>query len=458
MVKRPSVDVGRRSEVEIHDLGHQGEGVGRLGDFVVFVPGAIPGDRVLVEIAEHKGRFGHAKLIEVLEASPDRVKPPCAAFGQCGGCQLQHMSYEAQLRWKQKRVADALARVGRLPNVKVHPVLGQAYPFAYRNKAQYPIARQGQQTIMGFYRPGSHEIVDLDGCLIQDPLIAHLANAVRQVVAEVGIEPYDEVVGTGVLRHVVFRASRWTGEVMVVLVANTEHVPRLPEIVSRLQAASGRLASIYLNVNSKKTNVIFGTRFKLLWGSRALVDRIGRFSFRISPASFFQVNGEQVERLYECVLDYAQLTGCEHVFDAYCGIGTIALYLSQKAASVVGVEIVPEAVWDARENASLNGVTNVAFYAGEAEQVIPDLLRKGFRFDLGVVDPPRKGCGEALLQAMGTWGLRRLVYVSCNPSTFARDAAILRNHGFTLNEVQPVDMFPQTAHVECVGRFERTPL
>ena len=451
------VAAGEEVVVEVEGLGHEGEGVGRAGGFALFVPGALPGEKVRAKVRELKKRYGCADLLEVLEPSPERIQPPCPVFGRCGGCQLQHMEYDAQLRWKRKMVTDALERIGKLDlgRVTVHPTLGMAEPRHYRNKAQVPAGTRGGRLVAGFYAMNSRRIVETDACLIQHEMNNRVVEAVRRIAAELGITGYNEETRSGHLRHIVVRTGFATGEVMVVLVTNGERLPRAAELCERIAAAVPGVKSICQNVNTSRTPVVMGDRTKALWGRDVIYDRIGDVEFAISAESFYQVNPAQTEVLYRKALDYAGLTGAETVIDAYCGIGTISLFLARKAKRVYGVEIVPEAIEDAKRNAELNGIRNVEFAVGRAEDVLPRWHEAGVDADVIVVDPPRKGCERSLLETIIAMKPKRVVYVSCNPSTLARDLRILEDGGFRTVEVQPVDMFPHSGHVETVVLMSR---
>ncbi|WP_258313481.1 23S rRNA (uracil(1939)-C(5))-methyltransferase RlmD [Paenibacillus sp. tmac-D7] len=454
---------------EIVGLGHDGEGVGRVNGFTLFVQGALPGEKVRVKVVKLKKQYGYAKLLDILEPSADRVDAPCPIYKQCGGCQLQHMSYEAQLRWKRQLVADNLERIGKLAvagpgdaageGILVHPTIGMDDPWRYRNKAQVPIGHGGPDMegglIAGFYAQGSHRIIDMEACLIQHEQNDDVVRAVKRVAGELGIRAYNEETGRGMLRHVVARYGFNTGEIMVVLITNGESIPHRDELVGLIREAVPGVTSICQNVNTQQTNVIFGDRTLVLWGRDVIYDTIGDVRFAISARSFYQVNPVQTEVLYRKALDFAALTGEEVVIDAYCGIGTISLFLAQRARNVYGVEIVGEAIDDARANAALNGIRNVQFETGAAEVVIPAWRQQGIAPDVIVVDPPRKGCDAALLETILEMRPERVVYVSCNPSTLARDLRVLEDGGYRTVEVQPVDMFPHTVHVECVIGIQR---
>lgn len=491
------VEKNRHYIMDITGMTHEGQGVGRIEGFAVFVDGALEGEQAEVRIIKVNKTYAVGKLISVLKPSPNRVEPFCSAFRRCGGCMLQHMSYKAQLAFKTQLVKDNLERIGGISGVIVHETIGMEKPFNYRNKAQYPVSKANGRIITGFYAARSHDVVESEHCGIQDKTSEKVRRIVACFIEEKGITVYDEKTGKGLVRHIMTRVGFNTGEVMVVLVINGESLPYADELVRRLTGgkcegdkgradsgcakASGSrngdcnvgmsgdglhgngindnnmydsgipgIRSIYLNINTENTNVILGERNVLLYGSETITDTIGKYKFNISPHSFYQVNPVQTDVLYRKALEYAGLTGTETVFDLYCGIGTISLFLSEKAAKVIGVEVVEAAVEDARRNAKINGVTNAEFYVGEAEKVVPELYKRGLRAGVVVLDPPRKGCDESLLQLLTDMQPSRIVYVSCNPSTLARDLKFLAGHGFTVEEAQPVDMFPMTAHVECV--------
>ncbi|MGC5326247.1 23S rRNA (uracil(1939)-C(5))-methyltransferase RlmD [Brevibacillus sp. SYSU BS000544] len=439
-------------ELEITGLNHEGAGVGRHEGYTLFVAGALPGEKVRVQVEHTKKNFGFARLLEVMEQSAERVTPPCPVYDQCGGCSLQHVSYAEQLRHKRRIVEENLKRIGDFDlegaGITVHPTLGMEEPWRYRNKAQVPIGEEEGGLVGGFYAEKSHRIIDMDECLIQHQANDEVVRVVKQAASKLGIQPYDEVKHTGLLRHVVVRVGANTGEVMVVLITTESFIPSRDHFIESIRTQIPNVKSIVQNINEKRTNVIFGDTTNTLWGSDVIYDTIGPVKFAISARSFYQVNPTQTEVLYNKTLEYAGLTGEESVIDAYCGIGTISLFLAQKAKHVYGVEIVPEAISDAHRNAELNGITNASFAVGAAEEVIPAWKEKGIRPDVIVVDPPRKGCDEALLTTILQMKPKRVVYVSCNPSTLARDLKVLGDL-YELKEVQPVDMFPHTGHVEC---------
>lgn len=454
------------SVIDIIGMNHDGEGVGKVDGYTLFVSGALPGEQVQVKVLKTKKQYGYAKLQKVLKPSADRVIPPCEIYDQCGGCQLQHLSYEAQLDWKRQHVIDALERIGKLSvadgeGIKVLPTLGMAEPWRYRNKAQVPIGvaperSAGENSLIGgFYAKGSHRIIDMQTCLIQHEQNDEVIAKIKEIGRSLGIAPYNEETGQGLLRHVVVRVGRTTGEIMVVLVTNGDHIPQVEQWSKAITSQIPAVTSICQNVNTRRTNVIFGDVTRVLWGREVIYDYIGNVKFAISARSFYQVNPVQTEVLYQKTVEYAGLTGNETVIDAYCGIGTISLFLAQHAKQVYGVEIVPEAIEDARVNAELNGMSHVQFEVGASEDVIPRWKEQGIEADVIVVDPPRKGCDGKLLETILEMKPERVVYVSCNPATLARDLRVLEDGGYKAVEVQPVDMFPHTTHVECVVRLVR---
>lgn len=442
---------------DIISQGYECEGIAKIDNkYPIFIEGALKGEKVKVRIVKVNKNFAYGKLMEVLEASEERVNPPCAIYKRCGGCKLQHASYKAQLDFKWDRVKDCVSKIGKLdPSIVKYP-LGMENPWRYRNKVQLPIGLINGEVKIGFFAPRSHDIIDMESCLIQDEIGDKVVKLTREWIEKFNIRPYNvdgEYDEKGIVRHIMIRRGFTTNEVMVVLVTNGENLPHKEEFVDLMVKNIPGIKSVIQNINSKKTNVILGLESKTLWGEDTISDYIGDFRFNISPLSFFQVNPTQTEVLYGKALEYANLTGNEEVFDAYCGTGTITLFLSQKAKKVYGVEIIPQAIDNAWINAKENKVDNVEFFVGESEVVIPDLINKGVKADVVVVDPPRKGCDKKLLDAITNIDAKKIVYVSCDPSTLGRDLAILEENGYKTLEVQPVDMFPNTSHVENVAKL-----
>ncbi|WP_047984794.1 23S rRNA (uracil(1939)-C(5))-methyltransferase RlmD [Ornithinibacillus californiensis] len=456
MAKFTPVKKNETITIRFEDLTHEGNGVGKIDGYPLFVPYGLPGEEATVKVVKVNKNFGFGKLLEVKNPSPERVEPPCDVFYKCGGCQIQHMSYNLQLSMKQQQVKNVMRKVAHLDHVPIHPTIGMDDPWRYRNKVAIPVGEKDGELITGFYQMRSHNIIeDMDTCIVQEDLNDRMVEAVRRIANQVGIEAYDEKSHSGVLRHIMVRTGQETKETMIVLITRTKELPHAKEFIRELTETYPNVKSIIHNINPAKTNVILGEKSKVLWGQEYIYDSIGSIRFAISAKSFYQVNPTQTKKLYEKALEYAAIDEEDTVIDAYCGIGTISLFLAQKAKKVYGVEVVPEAIEDARVNAKLNGMTNVEFEVGTAEEVMPKWKEDGLKPDVIVVDPPRKGCDEGLLNAMLEMGPKRIVYVSCNPSTLARDLRILEDGGYETKEVQPVDMFPQSMHIESVAWLEK---
>ena len=437
--------------LEIEDCGIDGEGIGKADGFTVFVKDAVIGDTVTAKIIKAKKNYGYGRLMEVLKPSPYRVEPKCEFARQCGGCQLQALSYDQQLVFKTNKVKGHLERIGGFTDIPMEPIIGMDELFHYRNKAQFPVGRNKEGKIVtGFYAGRTHNIIENRDCALG---VAENKEVLDRVIAHMekyGIEPYNEATGKGLVRHVLIRYGYFTKEVMVCLILNGNKIPKEEQFVKSLCEIPG-MTSITINVNKKHSNVILGEEIRLLWGQEYITDRIGDISYQISPLSFYQVNPMQTQKLYAKALEYADLHGQETVWDLYCGIGTISLFLAQKAKFVRGVEIVPAAIENAKENAKLNGLENTEFFVGKAEEVLPREYKKnGVYADVIVVDPPRKGCDETLLETMVEMNPERIVYVSCDSATLARDLKYLCERGYELRKVCPVDQFGMTVHVETV--------
>ena len=437
--------------LEIEDCGIDGEGIGKADGFTVFVKDAVIGDTVTAKIIKAKKNYGYGRLMEVLKPSPYRVEPKCEFARQCGGCQLQALSYDQQLVFKTNKVKGHLERIGGFTDIPMEPIIGMDELFHYRNKAQFPVGRNKEGKIVtGFYAGRTHNIIENRDCALG---VAENKEVLDRVIAHMekyGIEPYNEATGKGLVRHVLIRYGYFTKEVMVCLILNGNKLPKEEQLVKSLCEIPG-MTSITINVNKKCSNVILGEEICLLWGQEYITDRIGDISYQISPLSFYQVNPMQTQKLYAKALEYADLHGQETVWDLYCGIGTISLFLAQKAKFVRGVEIVPAAIENAKENAKLNGLENTEFFVGKAEEVLPREYKKnGVYADVIVVDPPRKGCDETLLETMIEMNPERIVYVSCDSATLARDLKYLCERGYELRKVCPVDQFGMTVHVETV--------
>ena len=435
----------------ITDMGNDGEGIGKADGYTVFVKDAVIGDHIRAKIIKAKKSYGYGRLMEILEPSPFRRETKCPIARQCGGCQLQALTYEKQLEFKEKKVRDHLERIGGFTQIPMEPIIGMEEPYYYRNKAQFPVGKNKEKEIItGFYAGRTHSIINNRNCCLGAKGNEEILNRVLSYMKEYRVEPYDEQTGKGLVRHILIRCGFTSGEWMVCVIVNGERLPREEKLVETLKTIP-KMTSITLNVNKKRNNVILGEQIRLLWGQTYIEDSIGDITYRISPLSFYQVKPVQTRKLYEKALEYAGLTGNETVWDLYCGIGTISLFLSQKAKQVYGVEIVPQAIEDARENARRNGIKNAEFFVGKAEEVLPEKYRReGIYADVIVVDPPRKGCDVQLLDTIAAMQPKRVVYVSCDSATLARDLKYLCERGYRLDRICPTDMFPQTVHVETV--------
>ncbi len=482
--------------LEITDMTDEGLGVGKADGFTYFVKDSIAGDTVLCGVTKLKKSYGYARLIRIIKSSPDRIEPPCPVARQCGGCQLQQLDYGAQLRLKENKVKNALIRIGGFPEEQIEslmePIMPSVKQLRYRNKAQFPIGRGKDGGLRaGFYAGRTHSIIAQEDCILGAEENRIVLSAILSWMESHDIAPYDELSHKGLIRHVLIRKSRAFSELMVCIVINGRELPNKEELIKTLLDAldkegSSMLGSLSISSNMKATNVIMGDSFSTIYGTPYIEDEIRLFDeqdsdksldikaealsegavqsvrFRISPLSFYQVNPLQMERLYQKALSYAELRGTETVWDLYCGIGTISLFLAQKAGKVYGVEVVPEAIENAKENAKLNGLGNTEFFVGRAEDVLPSWYEehkgtgsRGATPDVIVVDPPRKGCDEACLETMVRMQPKRIVYVSCDPATLARDLKYLCQNGYELKRIAPCDMFPQTVHCECAVKLER---
>jgi 23S rRNA (uracil1939-C5)-methyltransferase len=447
-------------EVEIIDMTMDGEGIGKVDGFPLFIKDTIIGDVIRGNVTKIKKTYGYGRLQEILRPSAYRVEPKCPIARQCGGCQIQAMDYKRQLVFKQEKIANNLARIGGITGYEMEPVMGMEVPYGYRNKAQYPVrmGRDGKIAI-GFYAGRTHSVIETEECFINHPVNVEIVKRVRAYLERYHIAPYDEETHTGLVRHILTRVGFVTGQIMVCLVINGRKLPAAQALVDSLCEIEG-MTSISFNINTAKTNVILGNEVVNLYGDGFITDYIGDVQFQISPLSFYQVNPVQTKRLYEKALSYAGLTGTETVWDMYCGIGTISLFLAQKAKHVYGVEVVPQAIEDARRNASLNHMDNVTFFVGKAEEVVPEFYAKhqsenGAHPDVVVVDPPRKGCDGALLATIAAMAPERVVYVSCDSATLARDLKWMCQNGYQVEKVCGCDMFGHSGHVETVVLLSR---
>jgi len=445
---------GQEFPLTIKRLGINGEGVGYFKKQVVFVPGALPGEEVVVETTKIEPKYAEARIKKIRKKSPYRVQPPCPIYEQCGGCQLQHLDYEAQLREKRDIVIQALERHCRIPveEQNIKPTIGMDDPWNYRNKSQFQVGLQKQRVIAGLYGLNSHKLIDIPECLIQHQATNKVTKIVKTILEDLRIPIYDERKRTGVIRTIVARVGFHTGEVQLVLITAQKELPRKELLISEIKRRLPEVKSIVQNVNGRKTSLIFGEETFLLEGEEYIQEVLGDIAFELSARAFFQLNPIQTVKLYDEVKKAASLTGKEKVVDAYCGVGTIGLWLAKDALEVRGMDIIPEAIEDARKNAAKHGFNNVTYAAGKAEVLLPRWVKEGWKPDVVVVDPPRTGCDAQLLQAILKVKPKRIVYVSCNPSSLARDIDVL-SKAYDVGYIQPVDMFPHTAHVECVAKL-----
>ena len=444
-------------EAEIVDMGFEGEGIAKPDGFTLFVKGGVTGDRARLRVLKANRRYGYAKIEQLLRPSPQRETPVCPVFGKCGGCQLQHVQYKAQLALKQKMVADNLYKIGGFArdSYQMDNILGADSEYAYRNKAQFPVGEENGQMVMGFYAARSHRLIPLEQCAIQHPLMVSVAQDALDAMRAFDLPPYDEATHSGLIRQIFVRFGGGDEPLMVCIVANSaKKIPYAEEIAAKMMAR-GDVAGVIQNCNTRRGNTLLGDCNIPLAGDTMLKMHACGLSFLVSPHSFFQVNTAQMERLYEQVVAFAGLDGTQTVYDLYCGAGTISLVLARYAMRVIGVEVVPAAVENARENAVRNGIKNVEFHCGDCFRVVRQLVVDGKRPDVIVVDPPRKGCEESMLNLLAELSPSRVVYVSCNSATLARDAAYLQKRGFSLVRCRPVDMFPQTGHVETIVLLQR---
>lgn len=449
--------------VTIEDMGQDGEGIGKVDGYTLFVKDAIIGDVAQVKIIKAKKNYGYGRLMELVSPSKDRVEPRCPHARRCGGCQIQELDYKKQLEFKQNKVWNHLKRIGGFEEIPMEPIVGMDEPFYYRNKAQFPVGTDKDgNLITGFYAGRTHSIISNRRCHLGVEVNEQILDIIMEHCEHYNVPAYEEETGKGLLRHILIRFGFTTKEIMVCLILNGRKLPKQELLAEKLAEISG-MTSITINVNTEKTNVILGREILPLWGQTYITDYIGNVKYQISPLSFYQVNPVQTEKLYGLALEYAQLEGDEVVWDLYCGIGTISLFLAQKAKEVYGVEIVPQAIEDAKHNAALNGFDNAKFYVGKAEEVLPDYYDRYEKEHYGekayadviVVDPPRKGCEESLLKTMVDMQPKRIVYVSCDSATLARDLKYLCANGYQLEKVRAVDQFPNTVHVESVCLLSR---
>lgn len=447
---------GQEFPLTIKRLGINGEGVGYFKRQVVFVQGALPGEEVVVTVTDVKEKFSEAKIKKIRKKSEDRVTPPCPIYEKCGGCQLQHLDYKAQLKEKKDIVRQAFERHTNLSsdNLPLQETIGMEDPWNYRNKSQLQVGQNNKEVIAGLYGMNSHQLIDISDCIIQHPATNKVTQTVKAILQDLNLPIYDERKRKGIVRTIVTRVGFQTGDVQLVLITATKDLPRKELVIEEIKNRLPEVKSILQNINGKKTSLIFGYETIHLHGEEVIQEALGDLNFELSARAFFQLNPIQTVKLYDEVKKAAELTGKETVVDAYCGVGTIGLWLAPHAKEVRGMDVIPESIEDAKRNAEKHGFPHAHYEVGKAEELLPKWLKQGFRPDVFIVDPPRTGCDRKLLEAMIKVKPKRVVYVSCNPSTLAKDVDVLMKAGFTLKNLQPVDMFPHTSHVECVALIE----
>lgn len=470
------VEKNKHYIIEITDISSDGNGVGAVDGFAVFVPMTAVGDICDVLIIKVLSRYAIGRLMEIKTPSPDRVTPACSVFKRCGGCHLQHINYGAQLRIKKSFVEAAMRRIGGFADFSCDEIIGMENPYRYRNKCVYPVGTdKSGETVCGFYARRSHDIIPVEDCLMGGAINAAINNAVLEYMRENNVTAYDEASHTGLVRRTFIRCAGGTGnkvprdnsispkdrgvggltEIMVVISINGDMLPRRERLIKRLRELSDKIVSVYININKEKNNSVLGRDNKLIFGKDTVSDALCGTEFKISPHSFYQINPYMTERLYNKAIEYADIAGGDTVLDIYCGIGTISLAAAKRAKRVIGIEIVEQAIENAKENAKNNGIENAEFYADSAENAVPKLIESGTHPDIVILDPPRKGSDEATLEAIAKAEPKRIVYVSCNPATLARDTKYLAQHGYAPARATAVDMFPHTAHVETVVLMSR---
>lgn len=446
------VEEGQKFPLTIRRMGINGEGIGYFKKAVVFVPGAITGEEVVVEAVKVRDRFTEAKLNKIRKKSPNRVTASCPVYEACGGCQLQHVAYSAQLELKRDIVIQSIEKHTKIDptKLKIRPTIGMEDPWRYRNKSQFQTRMVGSgQVETGLFGANSHQLVPIEDCIVQQPVTIKVTNFVRDLLEKYGVPIYDEKAGSGIVRTIVVRTGVKTGETQLVFITNSKKLPKKREMLAEIEAALPEVTSIMQNVNQAKSSLIFGDETFLLAGKESIEEKLMELEFDLSARAFFQLNPFQTERLYQEVEKALVLTGSETLVDAYCGVGTIGQAFAGKVKEVRGMDIIPESIEDAKRNAEKNGIENVYYEVGKAEDVLPKWVKEGFRPDAVIVDPPRSGCDQGLIKSLLDVEAKQLVYVSCNPSTLARDLALLAKK-YRIRYMQPVDMFPQTAHVETV--------
>lgn len=443
--------VGQIISLKIHGIGSGGEGVGYFNGYTVFVDGALPGETVEVKLTLCQKRHGWGDLLSIATSASNRMKPVCPLFGRCGGCQLMHLAYESQLDVKRQRVVDAMVRIGKIEDCNVAECIASPSSLSYRNKIQLPVQNGANGLKIGLYARGSHDLVEVEKCYIHGELGEEVYRSAREILMQSGIEAYDPITGKGELRHLIIKSAVHTGESLVIFVTNQEPTPLLKRLAKEITKKSPAIRGVVHNRHAGKENVILGRKFTVLEGNGYICEKLCELTFKISPASFFQINPKQAEQLYTKALEFAELSDEDVVLDAYCGVGTLSLVFAKHAKKVIGVECVPDAIEDAKENAKLNGIENVQFVCAASEDWIGSMASA----DVVLLNPPRKGCELSFLEGLNRLRPKKIVYVSCDPATLARDLKHLQDFGYRIDAIQPFDMFPQTAHVECVAKLYR---
>ncbi len=443
------LEIDQTITLHIHGLGSSGEGVGYFNDYAIFVDGALPGETVEARLFRTQKRCGWAQLTKVITPSSDRITPICNYFGECGGCQLMHLAYAKQLEMKRQRVVDAIQRIGKIESCEIAPCLPSPHSLGYRNKIQLPVRKKNEGIALGLYARSSHDLVEIEGCHIHCSMGEQVYKLASEIIKHSGIEPYDPQTGEGELRHLLIKSAVNTEEALVILVTNRKATPLLAHIAKEIMAKCPYVKGVVHNLQSGRDNVILGHTYTTLEGSGYIQELLSELTFKVSPASFFQVNPQQAEQLYNQALTFAELSGNETVLDAYCGVGTLSLYFAKNAKKVIGIECVPEAIADAKENAKINQIQNCSFICAPVEAYISSLSN----IDVALLNPPRKGCELSFLKGIARIAPKKIIYISCDPATLARDLAHLQQFGYAINQIQPFDMFPQTSHVECVVKL-----
>ena len=438
-------------EVEIVDLSHEGAGVAKAEGLVFFVENALPGELIRMRVLKVNKKIGFGKVEEFLRTSDQRNENLDMAYLRTGIADLGHLNYPAQLDFKRKQVKDSLYKIAGLSDVEVAPTLGMEHPLGYRNKAQVPVRRVNGQLETGFFRKNSHDLLPIEDFYIQDPVIDQVILFTRNLLRRFDLKPYDEQEKTGIIRNLVVRRGHYSGEIMVILVTTRPKIFRVEQLMERLTEAFPAIKSIMQNINDQPGNAIFGKDWRTLYGQDYITDQMLGHDFQIAAPAFYQVNTEMAEKLYQTAIDFSELTADDLVLDAYSGIGTIGLSVAKQVKQVYGVEVIPEAVENSRKNAAINGITNASYVCAPAEEAIQNWLKEGIQADVVLVDPPRKGLTESFIKASVSMEPKKITYISCNVATMARDIKLYQELGYELKKVQPVDLFPQTHHVECVA-------